>query len=59
VGLYSVLVGSLLLVCFAAAVRIAAARRPPGREPDASSVRGPAGYAGPGSLGGTESALWR
>jgi hypothetical protein len=59
VGLYSVLVGSVLLVCFAAAVRIAAARRPPGREPEASTVRGPGGYAGPGSLGGTESALWR
>lgn len=59
VGLYSALLGALLLACFAAAVRIALARRPEEREPDATSVRGPGGYAGPGSLGGTESALWR
>lgn len=31
VGLYTTLVGALLLTCFAAAVRIAAARRPPER----------------------------
>jgi hypothetical protein len=37
------------------------ARRPTdGLEPDARpSVRGPSSYAGPGSLGGTESALRR
>jgi hypothetical protein len=59
VGLYTAILGAVLLACFAAAVRIAAARRPERREPESSSVRGPGGYAGPGSLGGTESALWR
>jgi hypothetical protein len=61
VGLYSALVGALLLSCFAAAVRIALARRPERRpdEPDGASIRGPGGYVGPGSLGGTDSALWR
>ena len=59
VGLYTALLGALLLTCFAAALRIAAARRPQRRERDGASVRGPGGYAGPGSLGGTESALWR
>jgi hypothetical protein len=59
VGLYTALVGALLASCFAAALRITLARRPEAREPDAPSVRGPSGYAGPGSLGGTESALGR
>ena len=61
VGLYTSLVGALLLACFAAALRIALARRrePPLSPEDGASVRGPGGYAGPGSLGGTESALWR
>ena len=61
VGLYSVVVGALLLACFAAAMRIALARRHEPSEPVSAgpSVRGPGGYAGPGSLGGTESALWR
>ena len=59
VGLYSALLGAVLLACFAAAVRIALARRPEPRETEPTSVRGPGGYAGPGSLGGTESALWR
>jgi hypothetical protein len=60
VGLYTTLVGAVLSTCFAAALRIAVARKPQRREPDASgSVRGPGGYAGPGSLGGTESALPR
>jgi hypothetical protein len=52
-------VGAVLLTCFAAAVRIAVARKPERREPEGTSVRGPGGYAGPGSLGGTESALGR
>jgi hypothetical protein len=59
VGLYTTLVGAVALVCFGAALRIALARRrpdPPAAE-TAPSVRGPGGYAGPGSLGGTESAL--
>jgi hypothetical protein len=59
VGLYTAVVGAVLLTCLAAAIRIAVARKPPRREPDAASVRGPRGYAGPGSLGGTESALRR
>lgn len=60
VGLYTAIVGALLLACFGAVLRIALARRPASREPgDAPSVRGPGGYAGPGSLGGTESALRR
>jgi hypothetical protein len=59
VGLYTTVVGAVLLTCFAAAVRIAAARKPERRDSDAASVRGPGSYAGPGSLGGTESALRR
>ncbi|MEA2423908.1 MAG: hypothetical protein QOH13_318 [Thermoleophilaceae bacterium] len=57
VGLYTALVGAVALACFGAAIRIALARRAEPRSPDAPSVRGPGGYAGPGSLGGTESAL--
>jgi hypothetical protein len=59
IGLYTVLTGIVVLACFAAALRIALARRREPRAPEAVSVRGPGGYAGPGSLGGTESALWR
>jgi hypothetical protein len=59
VGLYTSLVGAVTLVCFGAALRIALARRRPEAPAadDTPSVRGPGGYAGPGSLGGTESAL--
>jgi hypothetical protein len=57
VGLYTALVGAVAFACFGAAVRITLARRPEPRVHDAPSVRGPGGYAGPGSLGGTESAL--
>jgi TRAP-type C4-dicarboxylate transport system permease small subunit len=59
VGLYTSVVGVVLLACFGAALRIALARQRAPREPEGVSVRGPGGYAGPGSLGGTESALWR
>jgi hypothetical protein len=59
IGLYTAVVGSLLLACFAAALRIVLARRPHEPEAAGTSVRGPGGYAGPGSLGGTESALQR
>ena len=58
VSLWSVLVWSLLGGCAAAALTVAWHSRP--RE-DAGAppitVRGPRSYAGPGSLGGTESAL--
>jgi hypothetical protein len=60
VGLYTVLVSSVLLSCAAAALHIALVRRRERPRPEEGpSVRGPGGYAGPGSLGGTESALWR
>jgi hypothetical protein len=59
VGVYTTVVSALLLVCFGAALRIALARRrePPAAHESQQSVLGPGGYAGPGSLGGTESAL--
>jgi hypothetical protein len=59
IGLYTALVAALLAACFTAAVRIALARRREPREPTGPTVRGPGNYAGPGSLGGTESALRR
>ena len=60
-ALSAVLVGALV-GCVAVLVRILLARRriaavaPPKEKP---RTRGPASYAGPGSLGGTESALRR
>ena len=53
-----------MLGCLSSAVILAvrAARRPeiaPGVGGTVSSVRGPLGYAGPGSLGGTKSAIRR
>ena len=55
-----------LLACLAAGIavtglRVIAARigEPPPLEPAAPRVRGPGGYAGPGSLGGTPSTLSR
>jgi hypothetical protein len=56
----SLLLWSLLAGCAASALLVAAR----GRETDDDdaipiTVRGPASYAGPGSLGGTESALRR
>jgi hypothetical protein len=59
VGLYTAVVAALLLACFIAALRITLARRPEPGAPAAPSVLGPGGHAGPGSLGGTESALRR
>jgi hypothetical protein len=60
VGLVSALEWSVVLGCVASVVVIAlwAARE---RRPEQApvTVRGPIGYAGPGSLGGTESALRR
>jgi hypothetical protein len=64
VGLGAALLWSLALGCAATAVMLAlgAAEEPPG--PRAGrlaevTIRGPMSYAGPGSLGGTESALRR
>jgi hypothetical protein len=64
VSLLAMVLWSLVLGCMATAVTVVvmAARRP---EPAASgakrpaSVAGPVGYAGPGSLGGTKSAIRR
>jgi hypothetical protein len=59
VGLPGALTCCLLLGCLASALAIVGARA--GVEPDATdpTTRGPVTYAGPGSLGGTESALRR
>jgi hypothetical protein len=60
VSLLSALLWSLVAGCGTAALLIAAHRRE--RDHDGEipiTVRGPASYAGPGSLGGTESALKR
>jgi Peptidase family M28 len=52
---------SLVLVCVLAAVLVALRSRPAAAEPEDAviTMRGPLSYAGPGSLGGTESALRR
>ena len=56
----AVLEWSVVLGCALSAVAIVAlAARQPREEPAPVTVRGPIGYAGPGSLGGTESALRR
>jgi hypothetical protein len=61
VSLWTVLALSVLAGCLAAVVTILRARRHVERleEPEPMVTRGPASYAGPGSLGGTESALRR
>ena len=55
------LVVSALAACLAALVLVMRTRRriAAGAPPEPLRTRGPAGYAGPGSLGGTESALRR
>jgi hypothetical protein len=62
-GPLGVLLWSAVLACGvgAASVAVRKRRRPAGGDPDAPPVttRGPASYAGPGSLGGTSSALRR
>jgi hypothetical protein len=64
VGFGSALLWSIGLGCAAAASMLALERSPeplapaPG-EPAEITIRGPLSYAGPGSLGGTESALRR
>jgi len=56
----SLLLWSLVAGCGAGALRVAAVGEPPAAPGDVPiTVRGPRRYAGPGSLGGTESALRR
>ena len=62
VGIFGALLGCLFLGLMASVTAVLAAtlRRPPPAppsEPTRITVRGPVSYAGPGSLGGTESAL--
>jgi hypothetical protein len=58
VGPFAWLFWSAAAGCAAGAVVLAWRSRPPEREPEGRvTVRGPITYAGPGSLGGTESAL--
>jgi len=62
VGTLTALAAAALLAVLVAVIAIVRSGPPPQPEkagPVAASVRGPAGYAGPGSLGGTESALPR
>jgi hypothetical protein len=62
VGLGTLLVWSISLGCVAAASMVALSGRMAPRvneQPAAITIRGPLTYAGPGSLGGTESALRR
>jgi Peptidase family M28 len=61
VGPLGWVIWSLVLVCLVAALLVALRSRPNARpqEPPEITVRGPVSYAGPGSLGGTESALRR
>ncbi len=62
VDLLTAIVGCVLLGSLVALVEVVAARRGQPEEAvedQAPTVRGPGGYAGPGSLGGTESALKR
>jgi hypothetical protein len=61
VSAWSLLLWCVLAGCTAGALMIAVRRRDPADGDGAVpiTVRGPAGYAGPGSLGGTESALRR
>ena len=64
VGMGSALLWSIALGCGVAALRLAALRAPDPLDVQAPrgrevAIRGPMSYAGPGSLGGTESALRR
>jgi hypothetical protein len=64
VGLGAALLWSVALGCAAAMTRLVLTQAPPVRRPaahelDEITIRGPLSYAGPGSLGGTESALRR
>lgn len=62
VGTITALLGAALLSVLVSLVSIVRAGSAPGPDPDkpvTPSVRGPSSYAGPGSLGGTQSALPR
>ncbi|MTD45617.1 M28 family peptidase [Conexibacter sp. W3-3-2] len=59
VGPLSWLVLGLLAGCGTATALVALARRPPAADADGVTVRGPVTYAGPGALGGVDSALRR
>jgi hypothetical protein len=65
VGVLGALAWSIALGCAVAAASIALSALPPvarrdgDEEPTRITIRGPLSYAGPGSLGGTESALRR
>jgi hypothetical protein len=64
IGVPAAVFWSLILGCGVAAVRVALFPGSPSLEPEQGgetvvTIRGPLSYAGPGSLGGTESALRR
>jgi hypothetical protein len=61
IGIGAAVVTSLWLGCLAGLLIVLRVRRrvEAAAEPERPRTRGPAGYAGPGSLGGTESALRR
>jgi hypothetical protein len=62
IGTLTALVAAALISVLVAVLSIVRAGSPPEADPSkppAPSVRGPSSYAGPGSLGGTESALPR
>ena len=60
ISLASVLLWSLVASCGVGALLVAGSGRAPAGEDEIPiTVRGPKSYAGPGSLGGTESALRR
>ena len=61
VSVLAALILSLLAGCLVGVVAVVRTRRRVvrGAEPEPIRTRGPIGYAGPGSLGGTESALKR
>jgi hypothetical protein len=54
-----VLGGGVVATLVAARARLVVSGRRGGPDDDGLTTRGPLGYAGPGSLGGTESALPR
>ena len=64
IGIWACVAACLLVGVFGSlvAILVARARKPPAarvEEPEPVNIFGPGGYAGPGALGGTESALRR